>query len=227
MNKIIIVEDEVNLGETLKDYLQLKGFDTEWFQNIQQIKNYLNQMEQPPAVILLDIGLPDGNGLELAKYIKEKKYSIPILFLSAQSDPSTRLQGLEVGAEDFISKPFELKELILRLNKVLKTNPEQVIKHGKLQIWFNRFEVIDGNGQTIPLNQKEMGILKMLYTLSGQVVNREKILEEIWGEDVYPSNRTVDNYIVKLRKWIDTDPDTDLEISSVRGVGYKLQKKGR
>lgn len=223
--KILLVEDEKNLGETLSEYLEALGYDCAWAKSKQEGQDFFKKLD--PRVVLMDIGLPDGNGLELAKDLRAQNKNFVLLFLSAQNDPETRVEGLEIGAEDYITKPFALKELVLRLERILKyqtklnSGPVEIV-HGPLRIWFKRFEVQDAQGHILPLSQKECAILEMLYEKKGQAVDRIEIIESIWGEDKFPSNRTVDNYIVKLRKWCETDPDAHISIQSVRGIGYKL-----
>ena len=226
--KILIVEDEKNLGITLQEYLEDLGHQS--FLAIDGKTARQMFKAQTPDIILMDIGLPDTNGIELAREFRKERKDFVLLFLSAQNDPETRVEGLEVGAEDYITKPFALKELILRLERILKnrvhlqTLPEE-ITHGTLKIWFKSFEVQDAQNNIIALSQKECAILELLYNKNSQAVSRDEIIEKIWGEDKFPTNRTVDNYIVKLRKWCETDKDSPLEISSIRGVGYKLTIK--
>lgn len=198
-----------------------------WAKNCEEASTFFNQ-DQSFNVVLMDIGLPDGNGLTLAETFRKKRKDFVLLFLSALNDPSTRVEGLEIGAEDFITKPFELKELVLRLKRIIKSQesllsrPEEIIL-GPLKIWFKRFEVQDANGEIIPLSQKECAILELLYQNKNQAINREDIIDQIWGKDAFPSNRTVDNYIVKLRKWCESDNSGTVKITSIRGIGYKLE----
>lgn len=224
MKKILIVEDEKNLGLSLQEYLTRKGFTVEWAQSCQHARE---KFDSEVAVILMDIGLPDGDGIELAKSFRLQRQNFILLFLSAQNDPETKYQGLEMGAEDFITKPFDLRELTLRLEKAFKTNEamathQDEINLGKLKIKFKSYQVIDAHGTTINLGQKDCAILELLYQNMNKVTSRDQIIETVWGADSFPSNRTVDNYIVKLRKWIETDPECPIEIQSVRGVGYQL-----
>ncbi len=225
MLNILIVEDEENLGITLSEYLVGLGHGCSWAKDVKSARE-LFKIEKP-NVILMDIGLPDGNGLELAREFRKLRKDFVLLFLSAQNDPETKVEGLEIGADDFITKPFALKELTLRLKRILSSQskisklPEE-ITHGPLKIWFNRYEVQDADGNIIALSQKECAILELLYTQKNKAVDREEIIEKIWGEDKFPSNRTVDNYIVKLRKWCESDPAKRIEIQSIRSIGYKL-----
>jgi two-component system, OmpR family, alkaline phosphatase synthesis response regulator PhoP len=224
-SKILIVEDNDNLGDTLVEYLQDIGHQALLAKSVTDARVAFNELL--PTIVLMDIGLPDGSGLDLAKELRTIRKDFVLLFLSAQNDPDTKVQGFEAGADDYITKPFALKELLLRLNKIQTAQnftdaaPEK-ISIGKLNIWFKKYEVQDGNGNIISLSQKENAILEMLYRNIENVCNRDKIIEYVWGEDKFPSNRTVDNYIVKLRKWAESDPDSSLHILSVRGIGYKL-----
>lgn len=225
MLNILIVEDEENLGITLSEYLKGLGHSCFWANDVKGARELFNS--QKPGVILMDIGLPDGNGLDLAREFRKVRKDFVLLFLSALNDPETKVEGLEIGADDYITKPFALKELILRLNRILSSQSEisklpEEINHGPLKIWFKRYEVQDAQGDILSLSQKECAILELLYTKKNQAVDREEIIEKIWGEDKFPSNRTVDNYIVKLRKWCETDPAKNLEIQSIRSIGYKL-----
>ncbi len=222
---ILLVEDEENLGKTLHEYLEHQGHQCFWASTSQKANELFQK--HSPNVILMDIGLPDGNGLDLARSFRQSNREAAILFLSALNDPETRVQGLEIGAEDYITKPFALKELILRLERILlnkernKTFKEE-IQHGPLKIWFSRYEVQDAQGNILNLGQKQIGILQILYKNKGEAIKREDLISDIWGNDKFPTNRTVDNYIVDLRKWCETDSEKSIEIQSVRGVGYKL-----
>lgn len=226
---VLLVEDEANLGQTLCDYLRAKKFEVEWASTCQEARVKFRDMT--PAIIILDIGLPDGDGISLAKEFRQARKDCVILFCTALNDPSLRVEGLELGAEDYITKPFELKELTLRLDRILKTrqlsrhNPD-VYKFGNLIFWPKRFEIQDATGAVSPLSQKECAILELLIQKKNEVVARDEMIESIWGENSFPTNRTIDNYIVKLRKWADSDPNGVIHISSVRGIGYKLEIKG-
>lgn len=225
MLNILIVEDEENLGITLSEYLKGLGHGCFWAKDAKSARELFKS--EHPGVILMDIGLPDGNGLDLAREFRKMRKDFVLLFLSALNDPETKVEGLEIGADDYITKPFALKELILRLNRILSSQSEisrlpEEINHGPLKIWFKRYEVQDAQGGVITLSQKECAILELLYTRKNEAVDREEIIEKIWGEDKFPSNRTVDNYIVKLRKWCESDPKKSLDIQSIRSIGYKL-----
>ena len=226
---LLLVEDEPNLGQTLRDYLRAKKFDVELAINCSDAR--IKFKETNPAIVILDIGLPDGDGISLAREFRERRKDCVLLFCTALNDPSLRLEGLELGAEDYITKPFELKELTLRLDRILRSrqltmkNPDKY-RFGSLIFWPKRFELEDATGKITPLGQKECAILELLLEKKNEVVARDFMIETIWGENSFPTNRTIDNYIVKLRRWADSDNTKSLQITSVRGIGYKLEVKG-
>ena len=220
-DKILIVEDEENLGITLKDYLNENNYECVWVKSIEEAESVLNKTFH---CFILDIGLPDGSGLSLAKRILNSDKDAKIIFLSAQNSPDIKLEGLELGAADYMTKPFRLKELLLRIKKIPvqnKLTDSMTITFGPLKFTPQTFEIEDANNLKINLSDRENKILSLLISNKNKVISRDQIIEEIWGEDSYPSNRTVDNYIVKFRKWTDTANDY-VEIQNIRGVGYKF-----
>lgn len=226
--KILLVEDEQNLGKTLSEYLNEQSYECHWASDIKTAKSFdLLSFD----FIILDIGLPDGSGLDLGREILELDSNKKILFLSAQNSPDIKLEGLEMGAADYMTKPFRLKELILRINKLepVQLNEKskvRVFNFGNLTFDTTSFELTDEGGNKTTLSKKEKDILEHLIIKSGQVVPRDELIDLFWGKDSFPSNRTVDNYIVKFRKWTDTS-DGEVEIQNIRGVGYKFLEKGK
>ncbi len=227
---LLLVEDEPNLGQTLRDYLRAKKYIVELATSCEDARQKFHDLR--PAIAILDIGLPDGSGIQLAREFRSQRKDCVLLFCTALNDPSLRVEGLELGAEDYITKPFELKELTLRLDRILKSreftlqNPDEM-RFGKLIFWPKRFEMQDGLGVNVQLGQKECAILELFLERKNEVVSRDEMIESIWGENSFPTNRTIDNYIVKLRKWADSDEQGSLKITSVRGIGYKLELKGK
>jgi two-component system alkaline phosphatase synthesis response regulator PhoP len=225
---ILVVEDEPNLGSTLQEYLEAKRFNCKLATTAEKAREIFFTENFAAHVVLMDIGLPDGDGLELAKVMRESRKDFVLLFLSALNDPETKLQGLELGAQDYITKPFDLRELMLRLERILQTTEkfkqiQDEVVLGPLKIWFKRYEVADMNGNILSLSQKECAILEMLYEKMPEAISRDEIIDTVWGEGAFPSNRTVDNYIVKLRKW--TETSDSVKITSIRGIGYRLEVK--
>jgi DNA-binding response OmpR family regulator len=229
--EILIIEDEPNLGKTLLAAFQDKGSRPAWVTTAQSAWERLNI--KPIDLILLDVNLPDGNGFDLALQIQKNNRAIPIIFLTAMSSPEDRIRGLEMGAEDYIVKPFHLKELLLRVSKLLKRTRQTIqrpvevasdgsVKIGESKIYFDQFKAERGE-QTIWLTHKETALLRLLFEKRGKVVSRDEILSHVWSEDEFPTTRTIDNFIVRLRKLVEYQPDQPQLIRSVRGVGYQLE----
>lgn len=225
--RILLVEDENNLGATLKEYLENKNFHVSWAQDYSESIEFLKKNTYDIAI--LDIGLPDHDGFEVAKKIRLTQPDTSFMFLSAQNDPDTKVQGLELGAQDYMTKPFNLKELSYRLEKIIQyvkqnENSSQ-LSFGPLKIWFKRYQIQDAEERIISLGVKECELLKLLLERSPNAVSRDEIITHIWGDHSNPSYRTVDNYIVSLRKWSETDPDKNIEIKTIRGIGYQITIK--
>ena len=224
LEKVLIVEDEKNLGETLKERLEKEGYQVQWVSTKEEA---IDEIQALPYVLsILDVGLPDGSGFEVAKVIREKRPATAILFLTAFNNAEDRIKGLELGAEDYVAKPFHLKELLLRIRNVLKRakaykDGEQEVKVGRALIRFHQYEAIVGDYH-ISLSQKECALLKLLVDRAGEVVSRDEILNEVWSDGEFPTTRTVDNFIVKLRRIVEVNDSEPQIIRSVRGVGYQL-----
>ncbi len=227
-NAILLLEDEANVGSTLKDRLSLEGFEVDWAHTIKEAKDYLEK--KPFQLALLDVNLPDGNGFDIGKLIRDRFATTASVFLTAAGSPEDRIHGLELGAEDYIVKPFHFKELLLRIQNVLKRiqyvngveQSEPEVKIGVAKVRFHQYE-LTVNGIKHALSHKECALLKLLYEKRGQVVSRDDILNLIWSEDEYPTPRTIDNFILRLRKLVESNAETSV-IRSVRGVGYLLER---
>jgi two-component system alkaline phosphatase synthesis response regulator PhoP len=227
---ILIVEDERNVGSTLAERLAKEGFEVAWATSARDARSELAKRRF--ELLLLDVGLPDGTGFEIAELVKKTQPSVAIVFLTAFSAPEHRIRGLELGAEDYITKPFHLKELLLRLKNALRRarylstssgleDPDGGSAIGIARVFFSRFEAEVG-GKTVSLTHKEAALLKLLLERRGRVVSRDEILNRVWSEDEFPTSRTVDNFIMRLRRLVEADPENPLAIRSVRGVGYLL-----
>lgn len=228
--RILVVEDEKNLGSTLVECLQRDGADTAWAQTQEEAIQFLPGKRFDIA--LLDVGLPDGSGFHVAEEVRARDRTTAIVFLTAMGAPEDRVRGLELGAEDYVVKPFHLKELLLRLQNALKraryassevpqSDADGGVKVGRARVFFARFE-IEVEGERQSLSHKECALLRLLLERRGQVVSRDQILDEVWSEDEFPTSRTVDNFILRLRRWVEPQPDHPQVIRSVRGVGYQL-----
>jgi two-component system, OmpR family, alkaline phosphatase synthesis response regulator PhoP len=217
-HKILIVEDEKNLGATLSDYLKGEGHEVSWAQSISEANQLFE--DHLPEIVLMDIGLPDGNGIDLARELKQREHDFVLLFLSALNDPDLKLEGLELGGVDYITKPFNLKELRLRLERILPQIDRAsfnltTINFEELKIYIDEEET--------PLSVKEAALLKCLFKNKSKPVNRDILLNHIWGKESLPGPRTLDNLIVKVRKILENDPAW--VISNIRGHGYRLELK--
>lgn len=217
MKKILLVEDDKSLGQTLSERLE-RDYQVTWAETIEQAwKSYVATKNFD--LILLDVGLADGNGFELAKKIKADS-SVPFMFLTAQADAESRLEGFEIGAEEFIPKPFHLKELLLRVRHVLEAHT-RVAKEIQLRdctLNFDEMTIRQRSGSIDYPAASDMKILQILIENSPRVLSRDEIMNEVWGVDKNPSHRTVDNIIARLRPLLGADGDN---IRSVRGVGYQ------
>jgi DNA-binding response OmpR family regulator len=226
--RLLVVEDEKNVGLTLVERLKKEGFTVTWATSLVQALAEIDRAEFDMA--LLDVGLPDGSGFDVAGFLRKKRPSTAIIFLTAFGNPEDRVHGLELGAEDYVVKPFHVKELILRIQNGLKraqalkatsgAEPDHV-RLGKATIYFSRFQA-EVDGETVSLTHKEVALIKMLYEHRGKVVSRDEILNHVWSVDEYPTSRTVDNFIMRLRRLIERNSESPEVIVSIRGVGYQL-----
>jgi len=226
--RILVVEDEVNVGRTLTERLLAEGYQTIWARNAAEA---LAAPHEPPfALALLDVGLPDQSGFDLAATLRRRSPSTAIVFLTAFGTPEDRVRGLELGAEDYVVKPFNFKELNLRLQNALRraslvqsaeSRYERPLQVGRARIDLKRLEArVDG--ETVMLTHKECAVLTLLLEKQGAALARDEILDRAWAADEFPTPRTVDNFILRLRKLIEPDAAEPRVIRSIRGVGYLL-----
>jgi DNA-binding response OmpR family regulator len=185
---------------------------------------------QPPQLTLLDVGLPDGNGFDLAGELRAAVPQSAIIFLTAHGNPEERVRGLELGADDYLTKPFHFRELLLRIQNCLKRAQDLaelpgtmrgIVRIGRAHVDFERFSA-EVDGVSHALTHKECAVLRLLASRVGKAVSRDEILDRAWSADEFPTSRTVDNFIVRLRKLVEPDPDEPRLIRSIRGVGYLL-----
>jgi len=217
MKRLLLVEDDRSLGATLSERLQREQYEVYWAETKQRALKKLD--EGLWDLVILDIGLPDGSGFELARHIKSRT-SLPIMFMTALSTAEHRLEGFEIGAEEFIPKPFHLRELLLRVKHVLDSHPVQreITCNGRIIELGNRV-IVQPDGQREYPAARDFELLELLVTSSPRVVSRNEILDALWGEDKFLNQRTVDNMIVRLRQLLGDTQSTC--IRSVRGVGYQ------
>ncbi len=226
--RILIVEDETNVGRTLTERLTAEGYQVKWART--SAEGLAADAEERADLALLDIGLPDESGFDLAAVLRRRHPQTAIVFVTAFGTPEDRVRGLELGAEDYIVKPFHFKELLLRIQNALRRATllsqtearfERPLQVGRARIDLKRMEVqIEGRLQM--LTHKECAVLTLLLEKQGAVLARDEILDRAWAPDEFPTPRTVDNFIVRLRRMIEPDPGEPRVIRSVRGVGYQL-----
>lgn len=228
--KILLVEDDQGFGSLLMENLQLEGYFVIWVQDGNQALRTMQLSDWD--LILLDIMLPNLDGLSLLTQLR-KTSDTPVIILSAKGSLEDRLQGLEKQCDDYLPKPFHLKELILRIEALLRRSVPRrespmmdEVSLGKANFSFRSMEVrLKDN--VYRLNEKEALLLQFLLAHEGEVISRERIVESIWGYQSFPSTRTVDNFIVQLRKWIEEEPAKPKMILSHRGIGYSLRRSGK
>ena len=219
--KILFVEDDLGLGETLHERLQKENYEVDWCKTIKEATQKLE--EKKFQLILLDLGLPDGSGFDLAKAIR-KKSATPIVFMTAMNTAENRLEGYELGAEEFIPKPFHLKELLMRVKHVFDNHSDiETLAVNKKTIHFFSQTIEHEDGREELIAKRDFELLKLLIESTPKVLSRDEILNLVWGEDKFPAHRTVDNTIVRLRQALGDGSD-DI-IRSVRGVGYQWSMK--
>jgi two-component system, OmpR family, phosphate regulon response regulator PhoB len=217
MKRLLLVEDDRSLGATLCERLQRESYEVAWAETKQRALKKLS--EGLWDLVILDIGLPDGSGFELARHIKANM-SLPIMFMTALSTAEHRLEGFEIGAEEFIPKPFHLQELLLRVRHVLENHPVQreLTCNGRVIDLGNRV-IVQPDGRREHPAARDFELLQLLITSSPRVISRNQILDELWGEDKFLNQRTIDNMVVRLRQLLGDSSSTS--IRSVRGIGYQ------
>ena len=227
---ILLVEDEENLHEALKLNLELEGYDvTSAYDGAVALKTLQSEYFD---LIIMDVMLPEMDGISVTEMIRLNNNEVPILILSAKNTSADRVLGLKKGADDYLTKPFNLEELLLRVQKLIDKNKKlqdkdsigDVYSFGGNTVDFKAQEATKDTGEKIQLSKKETMLLKLLIENKNEVVPREKILQAVWGYNVYPTTRTIDNFILNFRKYFEEDSRNPKYFHSVRGVGYKYSE---
>ncbi len=223
--KILIIEDEEDMVKGLKINLVDEGYEVDYA--LHGKEGLRKALTEKPDLILLDIMLPGMNGLDICKELRRNNIDIPILMLTARGEEIDKVIGLEIGADDYISKPFSIRELLARVKAHLRrenrggeTVPE-VVHLESIKIDFGHFKIIRKN-EEIDLTSLEVDVLRYLIRQEGKVVSRDDLLDKIWGYEKFPTTRTIDNHILKLRKKIEIDPNHPRHILTVYGGGYRF-----
>lgn len=225
MSKILIIEDEPNMARGLADNLEFEGYEVRVETNGETGLQYA--LAQPVDLILLDLMLPKLPGYEVCKTLRAKGKTMPIIMLTAKGQEIDKVLGLELGADDYVTKPFGLRELLARIHAQLrrhKPNAEELaeqFRFGEVTLDFKHYRATKA-GVEIELTAKEFEILHFLISHRGTTVKRADLLDKVWGLEEYPTTRTVDNHILKLRKKVERDPASPEYIITVHGIGYKF-----
>jgi len=230
MHKILIVEDEEAIRLGLMDLLEIEGYQIEVAVDGEEAMEKVRQFL--PHLVILDLMLPKASGYDVCRYIRKAFPATFIMMLTAKNEEINKIQGLEIGADDYVTKPFSVFELMARIKSMLRRLTQEtapapaaadVLAFDDVHIDFRKYEASKG-GRSMELSAKEFQIMKYFSTRRGEVVTREDLLQAIWGYSIenMPTTRTVDNQIVKLRQKIEADTENPLVIKSVRGVGYKF-----
>ncbi|MCF8276228.1 MAG: response regulator transcription factor [Flavobacteriales bacterium] len=227
MNKrILLVEDEESLQDIIKLNLELEGYE------VSAVSNGKIALEEFARkrfdLVILDVMLPEVDGFTICQTIRLENTKVPILFLTAKSSVEDRVFGLKIGGDDYLTKPFNLDEFLLRVQALLKRGGNDLdrsvssFQFGSCSIDFGSYTITDKDGNDHPLSKREMKLLRLFVERRNEVLSRETILETVWGYDAFPSTRTIDNYILAFRKYFEADPKYPKHFLSVRSVGYKF-----
>lgn len=224
-HKILIIEDEELISSTLQINLELEGYVAKCC-NDGLLANELIARYNPD-LILLDIMLPHVNGISILEKMKQEGINTPVIYLTAKKDSQDKIKGLKLGAEDYVTKPFDLEELLLRIKNILKRIPSsknelEIFKFNDFEINFSTFEVIGVSKKIEMLSKREIAFLKLLISNTNKVISRDVVLEQLWTEKENPSSRTIDNYILNFRKIFESNPKEPIHFLSIRGIGYKF-----
>ncbi len=227
-SRILVVEDEEMLLEAVKMNLEMEGYEVEVADT--GTKALKKAEGQRFNLIILDVMLPEMDGFAVCQKIRISDSDTPILFLTAKDSGQDKINGLKQGADDYLTKPFNLEELLLRVRVLIKHSVRgsreaeeiRTFKFGDNEVNFLTFKAKGINDNELTLTKKEIALFKLLVDRKGTVVSRNQILQFVWGYDVYPSTRTIDNFIMTFRKYFEKDPSNPQYFHSVRGVGYKF-----
>jgi DNA-binding response OmpR family regulator len=224
MARILIVEDEPSMLAGLKDNLEMEGYEVETAATGSEGLKKL--LERSYHLVLLDVMLPELSGFDVLKQAREHSLRTPVIMLTAKGEEVDRVVGLELGADDYVTKPFSLRELLARVKAVLRRteadgDPEAIMTLGTLTVDFATYNATRG-GVSLEMTPKEFEVLRFLWQHRGRTVSRDQLLTSVWGYDEPVSTRTVDNFILRLRQKVEEDPAHPRHIITIHGTGYKL-----
>jgi len=224
MTRILIVEDEPNMVSGLRDNFEFEGYDV--ITAPDGVAGLERALNESPDLVILDVMMPRMSGLDVCKQLKAKRPSVPIIMLTARGQEVDKVVGLELGADDYVTKPFSIRELLARVKAVLrrsKTAPKEQESYsfGEVQVNLKSCQV-SRSGKELDFSSKEFELLKYFLCHPGEASSRDRLLEEVWGYDRFPTTRTVDAHIVRLRQKVEPKPEEPRFILTVHGTGYKF-----
>lgn len=223
--KILLAEDEENIASTIVLNLELEGYVVSHASKGKQALDLATKKHYD--LIILDVMLPEMDGFTICEGIRKAGITTPILFLTAKGTSTDRVLGLKLGADDYLTKPFDLEEFLLRIKNLLKRNPavndtSNVYTFNNNTINYISYEITNSKGEISQLSKREMELLKLLIQRANQVISREEILERLWNDESFPTPRTIDNFILSYRKLFEQNSKEPQHFHSIRGVGYKF-----
>jgi two-component system response regulator TrcR len=232
-HKILLVEDEADLGNVVKQYLELMDFDVDWQQNGRTALDVFEKNPDAYHILLIDVNLPGLNGFELADRVVKVNNNVPFLFLTARGDKTDRLNGLKIGADDYVVKPFDVDELVLRIRNIIKrkqpvvssdqSQQQGVISIGTNQLFVDSLKLITESGEEIILTPRECDLLVLFFHNVNRVIKREEILNKVWGSNDYFVGRSLDVFISRFRKYF--QHNSNISIKNVYGIGFVFNVK--
>ena len=222
--KILVVEDEPNMVAGLRDNFEFEGYEVITARD--GVEGLQRALEESPDLVVLDVMMPQLSGLEVCRQLRAKRASIPIIMLTARGQEIDKVVGLELGADDYVTKPFSIRELLARVKAILRRTdvlPKNQDQHsfGGIEVDLHRRRVLK-SGKALDISSKEFELLKYFICHSGETLSRDRLLEEVWGYENYPTTRTVDTHLMRLRQKLEPDPEQPQYFLTVHGTGYRF-----
>jgi DNA-binding response OmpR family regulator len=222
--KILVVEDEPNMVVGLRDNFEFEGYEVITARD--GVEGLQRALDESPDLVVLDVMMPRMSGLEVCKQLRAKRASLPIIMLTARGQEVDKVVGLELGADDYVTKPFSIRELLARVKAVLRRTaviPKDQEQHsfGDVEVDLRRCRVLK-SGKALDVSSKEFELLKYFICHSGETLSRHRLLEDVWGYEHYPTTRTVDTHLVRLRQKLEPNPEEPQYFLTVHGTGYRF-----
>jgi DNA-binding response OmpR family regulator len=222
--RILVIEDEPNMVAGLRDNFEFEGYEVSTARD--GVEGLERALQESPDLVVLDVMMPRMSGLEVCRQLRAKRPSIPIIMLTARGQEVDKVVGLELGADDYVTKPFSIRELLARVKAILRRTavmPKQQEQHsfGDVEVDLHRRRVLR-SGKTLDISSKEFELLQYFISHSGETLSRDRLLEDVWGYENYPTTRTVDTHLVRLRQKLEPDPEQPQYFLTVHGTGYRF-----